>query len=241
MRYMGSKAKLAKYIVPIIQNEIDTNGSKYYLEPFVGGANVIDKIQCQNKIGYDINKYLISLLKQAQIDTSIFPEKITQEEYYYVKAHKDDFPDWYVGLVGFCASFSSQFFMGYGRNGEKSKGEYSTGSINNIIKQAPNLKDIHFEIKNYLDIDNIMGYTIYCDPPYFSKSSTKYRYLGTEKLNEDDFWNWCRKMGKNNIILISNYDAPEDFKCIFERERTNAQHNAGELIVKERLYKYEQP
>ena len=38
MVYKGSKIKLAKYIAPIIQNEIDTNGSKHYLEPFVGGS-----------------------------------------------------------------------------------------------------------------------------------------------------------------------------------------------------------
>ena len=73
------KSIISKYIVPIIQNEINTNGSEYYLEPFVGGANIIDKIQCKNKIGYDINKYLIALLKQAQIDISVFPKTITEE------------------------------------------------------------------------------------------------------------------------------------------------------------------
>ena len=82
MKYMGSKQRLSKYIVPIIQNEINTNGSEYYLEPFVGGANIIDKIQCKNKIGYDINKYLIALLKQTQTDISVFPKTITEEEYY---------------------------------------------------------------------------------------------------------------------------------------------------------------
>lgn len=106
MVYKGSKIKLAKYIVPIIQNEINVNGSKHYLEPFVGGANIIDKIQCENKTGYDINKYLIALLKQTQNDVSIFPETITKEEFYNVKYNKDNYPDWYVGLVGFCASFA---------------------------------------------------------------------------------------------------------------------------------------
>lgn len=34
---MGSKSRIAKEIVPIIQHYIDTTGCKCYLEPFVGG------------------------------------------------------------------------------------------------------------------------------------------------------------------------------------------------------------
>lgn len=41
---MGSKAKITKYIVPIIQRKIDESGARYYVEPFAGGCNVIDKI-----------------------------------------------------------------------------------------------------------------------------------------------------------------------------------------------------
>ena len=38
MKYMGSKSRIAKYIVPIIQEYIDKNEIKNYLEPFVGGG-----------------------------------------------------------------------------------------------------------------------------------------------------------------------------------------------------------
>ena len=44
MKYMGSKAKVARYIVPIIQKQIERSGCETYLEPFCGGCNVIDKI-----------------------------------------------------------------------------------------------------------------------------------------------------------------------------------------------------
>lgn len=65
MQYVGSKNKLSKELVPIIQSYIkeDTKG---YLEPFVGGANMIDKIKHHNKIGCDIHKELIALLQYAQ-------------------------------------------------------------------------------------------------------------------------------------------------------------------------------
>ncbi len=57
---MGSKSRIAKYIVPIIQQCIDDSHSDTYIEPFVGGANVIDKIKCWRRIGYDENQYLIA-------------------------------------------------------------------------------------------------------------------------------------------------------------------------------------
>lgn len=44
LKYMGSKSRIAKYIVPIIQKYIDENNIEKYVEPFVVGANVIDKI-----------------------------------------------------------------------------------------------------------------------------------------------------------------------------------------------------
>ena len=50
MVYQGSKAKLRKYIVPILQKCIDDNNITTYIEPFCGGCNVIDHIKCYNRI-----------------------------------------------------------------------------------------------------------------------------------------------------------------------------------------------
>lgn len=38
MKYLGSKSRIAKYIVPIIQKCIDENNITEYYEPFVGGG-----------------------------------------------------------------------------------------------------------------------------------------------------------------------------------------------------------
>lgn len=64
MVYMGSKNRIAKDLLPIITSSLKEN--QYYVEPFVGGCNMIDKVKHPNKIGADNNKYLIALLKYVQ-------------------------------------------------------------------------------------------------------------------------------------------------------------------------------
>ena len=49
MIYQGSKARLIKDILPYIQNCIDSNKVNLYIEPFVGGANVIQHIERATK------------------------------------------------------------------------------------------------------------------------------------------------------------------------------------------------
>ena len=46
---MGSKSRIAKDIVPIIQKCIDDNKIETYIENFCGGLNIIDKIHCETK------------------------------------------------------------------------------------------------------------------------------------------------------------------------------------------------
>ena len=41
MVYQGSKNRLTKFLVPIIQKYIDDNNIKTYIEPMCGGASLI--------------------------------------------------------------------------------------------------------------------------------------------------------------------------------------------------------
>ena len=55
---------------------------------------------------------------------------------------------------------------------------------------------------------------IYCDPPY--KGTTRY---ATGSFDHDKFWQWCRDMSDSgHIVFVSEYNAPDDFKCIWSME-----------------------
>ena len=216
MQYLGSKNKISKELVPIIQNYI-TEDTVGYLEPFVGGANMIDKIKCKNKIGCDIHKELIALLKYSQENE--LPETISEEEYNQVKNNKEDYPDWYVGLVGFCGSFGAKYFNGFARryNKDGSLFDVPRQAINSLRRQSKKeeFKNIKFLNCNFLDLpmNKIKGYVIYCDPPY--RGTTKY---ATKEFPYDEFYDWCREMSKDNIVLISEYNMPDDFECVWQKE-----------------------
>lgn len=214
MKYLGSKNRLSKELAPIIQKYIDESGYNKYLEPFVGGANMIDKIKCEKRIGNDIHKELIAMWKQLQNGWNP-PSHITEQEYSSVKDNKEKYPDYYVGFVGYHATFGSKYFAGYARS-FKSDGvtprDQSNEAYRNTMKQLPNILGVEFVSVDYKDLD-IKNAVIYCDPPY--KDATKYI---NDKIEYNEFYDWCRKMSKNNIVLVSEYSMPDDFECIWSKE-----------------------
>ena len=174
---------------------------------------MIDKIKHYNRIGCDIHKELIALWNKAKNDVDSIPDEISEEEYKMVKNNKSNYEDWYVGLVGFCATFGAKYFGGYARVKQGNRNMPKEG-IKNLKKQAPLLKDIEFKCCNFLDLpkDKIKGYVIYCDIPY--KGTTKYK---TNPFPYEEFYEWANEMAKHNTVLISEYDMPSNFKCIWKK------------------------
>lgn len=248
MKYMGSKSRIAKYIVPIIQKYIDDNNVEKYIEPFVGGANVIDKIKCKEKYGSDKNKYLIALLKRVQNNGSLYDEvpKPLYDKARECFNHGDtsDFEDWEIGNIGFIASFNGRWFDGgYAKTGyEKTKSglrlrNYYHEAKNNILAQAPNLKNIKFSVQDYkkaIDLSSDFGFVIYCDPPY---KDTK-QYKNATKFDYEDFWQTMREWSKNNIVIISEQTAPDDFICIWEQEVNRSIKAKDKRTATEKLFIY---
>ena len=87
MQYLGSKARIAKKILPIILK--GRKPDQYYVEPFVGGCNSIDKVSGP-RIGNDSNPYLIILWKSLQ-NGWIPPTTISKELYTDIRKNPNKF------------------------------------------------------------------------------------------------------------------------------------------------------
>lgn len=241
---MGSKARIAKYIVPILQECIDSNNVNIYIEPFVGGANIIDKIRCKHKLGGDINKYLIALLNRVKGGSPLL-DSVSREEYNkarssYNSGDTSSYEDWEIGNIGFLASYNGRWFDGgYAQSGyeKTSHGsryrDYYKEGKNNLEKQRKNLQGVHFTCKDYSKIDSD-GTVIYCDPPY---ANTK-QFANSKKFDYEKFWNWVRERSKNNYVFVSELNAPPDFISIWKQSVSRSIKATEKSRATEKLFVY---
>lgn len=217
MKYMGSKARHAKEILPIIL--VDRAEGQWYVEPFVGGANVIDKVDGP-RIGADYNPYIIALW-QAVADGWMPPDVVTEIEYAALKAEKR--VDALTSYAGFSLSFGGKFFGGYRRDVAGSAGSLdnmktqSRRSKQSLMKQAESLRGAKFIYAGYDQLEIPPNSIIYCDPPY--QGTTGY---ATGAFDHGKFWKWCRdKVSEGHKVFVSEYTAPEDWVCVWSKEVNN--------------------
>ena len=237
---MGSKSKIAKYIIPIIEKYIQDNDVKTYAEPFVGGANVIDKIHCETRIGADINEYLIALYQNKE---KVYYLPYVDKELYskvrdaYNRKDYSVYEKWFIGMVGFLASYNGRFFDG-GYSGLRTIAngttrDYYIEAQKNFMEQIELLKGVEFLSGSYYTTcGQLNNALIYCDPPY---RNTK-QYGVSKNFDSETFWTWCRGMAKNNIVLVSEQTAPSDIECIWEQEVSRTIKFDSSKNVTEKLF-----
>lgn len=243
MVYQGSKNRLAKHLKPIIEQYIKDKNITTYIECFVGGANLIDKISCENKIGYDSNEYVIALLKYAQNDNSlsIAPSECSFEHYKDVRNayNNNDYSKYskeYISLIGYMASYGGRFYDGgYGRDAKGGRCVY-TERLANFKNQAMKLSGITFKCRPYETINpgDYCNCLFYLDPPY--RGTKEY---ARQKFNCEHFYKWCKRLAKNNIVLISEFYMPDDFECIWKKDRQILQNSnrVSGISATEKLFK----
>lgn len=224
MRYLGSKRKLAKFLLPIVLgNRIP---GQLYVEPFCGGMNMIDKVG-GFRWANDINVYLISMWK-ALLDGWQPPKSIDRETYNAMKRNPENYDPHLVGYVGFPLSFGSAWFNGFV---EKDQDKVVDGVLNSFRKQLPLLEDMKLTCMSYDEMDIPPFSIIYCDPPYESTKGYK------DVFDSAKFWEWCRQRKREgHWIYISEYSAPPDFEVLHEQEVTTGLNRGKKVPRIERLY-----
>jgi DNA adenine methylase len=232
MKYMGSKNRIAKYLLPIILK--DRKPDQWYVEPFVGGANMIDKVE-GNRIGSDSNHYLMAFLESLQGGFEA-PKNIDLQLYDHIRDNKEIYKDQVVGCVGFCFTYAAKWFGGFIGNskdvvcvGRDRLGE----SYRSVEKARVQVFDVNLFSCNYWELEIPDESIIYCDPPY--ANTTKYK----DDFNHPVFWQWCRDMSdKGHQVFISEYNAPDDFKCLWQKEIQSGLNTNSTKKGIEKLFKY---
>ena len=243
---MGSKARFTKEILPIILK--DRKPEQFYVEPFAGGMNVICDVQ-ENRIANDKNYYLIEMWKWvAKNGIPFASDEITKELYVYARdiyngREENTLTDSIIGWIGWMGSANGRFFDG-GYSGKSNTQigtvrDYIKEAIRNIEKQIPKMRGVHFENKDYTELEIPNESLIYCDIPY---KGTK-QYSTSKDFDHEKFWQWCREKAKNgHTIFVSEYNAPADFECVWKKEAKSSLSANGKIggnkISVEKLFKF---
>lgn len=214
MKYMGSKARHAKELLTIILKEHISD--MWYVEPFVGGANMIDKVPKEYKrFGADTNEYLIEMWKDA-INGYLSFDYVTPDLYSEVRSNKEKYSKGFVGWIAHGCSYNGKWFGGFAGKITTKEGlerNYQTEAANAVKKQIKLLEGCHFKHKSVFDLSLPSKSTIYCDPPY--AGTTKYK----DDFDHERFYQWCRdRKNEGHKLFISEYKMPDDFVCVWQKD-----------------------
>ena len=195
---------------------------------------MIDKIKCKDKYGTDIHKYLIALLQHISRTTDDLPDTITKDEYAAVRNNPNAYADWYVGLVGFCASYNAKWFGGYAR--DKVGTNHAAQSKKSLLRDMATLSEAEFLCRDYRDVPIPKNAVVYADPPY---SNTTGYSVG--KFDSEEFWKCMRLIAQTgHTVFISEQTAPDDFVAVWEKPftRTLDRDKNNQFRVSEKLFTY---
>ena len=227
MKYMGSKNRIAKHIVPILKE--NRHKGQPYVEPFVGGANLMNKMDGW-RIGADVHEYLIAFW-QAFVLGWMPPAEFTEEQYKHVRENRDENKP-LTGYVGFCLSYAGKWFGGWCRD-SKGKRNYVDEAYRHMMKQRPDVVGVQFVHSSYDKLVLPENSLVYCDPPY--AQTTKYK----DDFDHEAFWHWVvRTANAGHTVFVSEYDAPDFADCVWEKELVSSlTQDTGSKRAVERLFK----
>ena len=229
MQYMGGKSRISKQIAEILNSAIDKDTP--FVSLFCGSCAIESKVQADVKILNDKHPYLIAMWQALQ-NGWMPPDVVTKEEYYRVKANMDENPA-LTGFVGFGCSFGGKWWGGYAK--DKRGDDYCGQAKRGLFKDLTGVKSAAFTCLDYHDVEIPDGAVVYCDPPYVN--TTGYT-VGQFDTNE--FWDYMRQLSKRCDVYISEESAPDDFECIWSKEKVRTlekSDNVGRVKV-EKLFKY---
>jgi site-specific DNA-adenine methylase len=219
MRYVGGKGTIAREVVGYLANVRKPKQS--YWEPFMGAGHILARMNIYdaNVYGSDAHPYLMAMWIARQSGWK--PPEHTRETYRLAREQAihgidNGFSDADLGYYGFALSFRGKWFAGY----SETPFEPEVMEVNvRLEERKANLlmvRNIHLFCADFMATDPPEEQMlIYCDPPYAGTLG----YAGTPPFDHEAFWCRVRLLTEQgHTVLVSEYEAPEGFSCVMERE-----------------------
>lgn len=203
MRYLGSKRRIAKHILPIIL--ANRKPEQTYVEPFMGGCNTLEHV-ANPRIGADSNFYLVELFS-AVCRGWVPPDAVSESDHRLAKYDASAFPPHVRAFIRFGCSFGGDWSAGYARNAYDSPTRSTClESKRSLLRQAQKLSGTEFRHAMYWELQIPPNSVVYCDPPYAETTTYK---ANTDRFDHAKFWRWCDQLvDSGHSVFVSEYKAP---------------------------------
>lgn len=237
-RYAGSKKRIAKEIHDVIievENHLHKGKSKKmpYFEPFCGMLAVCKEFNDgRARTVCDLNSDIIKMW-QAFLYKNWRPRP-TISEAYYNKLRKSSVPSAERGFYGSSCGFSGWFLGPFSEKYGGNIRDLIRRGYQNLSKYKPLLENVNVLNAQSYDVFEPKNMTVYCDPPY-KRTVINNPSKILSNFNHNDFWNVMRRWSKNNLVFISEEQAPKDFISIWQKPYTRT-CNGKKVKCYERLF-----
>lgn len=234
--YQGGKQQIGKQLhqaMTDIETLMYPNKKLQYFEPFMGFCGVLKHFASEYDrkcYATDLNPDIVAMWRAIQNGWK--PDgRCSRQKWNRLKESK---PTPERTLYGHCCSFGGQFFNYY-----LSNRDYAKSASKSVQKIASCLDNVSIHNAASYSKFNPKNRLVYCDPPY---ANNKQQNGYFQRFDHDKFWKTMRRWSKNNLVFVSEYEAPDDFICIWEKKRNvkctkTDTHRTEKLFVHKSIFK----
>lgn len=211
MRYLGGKGRLAKKFAPILLEALTPTSR--FVEPFVGGFNVVPALGHVRALCNDVHPGLFSLYCALQ-GGSIPPEELSEERYAEMR-RAQDWDDPLTAFAAFGCSFAGKEWGGYARDAQGTN--YARTARNSLLRKAKFMSGVVFTCVDYRDLSTGPGDVVYADPPYANTTGYK-----TGHFDHSAFFEWCEQCVQSGArVFVSEFAVPDrsGWEVVWSTER----------------------
>lgn len=225
MRYQGSKRRFAKAILHAIDKDcggIYSGKYQNWIEPFVGGCNMIEHINRLRRFGYDSNRYLIAFYQALQAGWKP-PSVVTKIDYGVAKLLAStnkatpEMPPHLIGFIGAFNVFGGVWFAPYVYDKPGVKKTMAQEQVRAAVKLRPKLASVMLKCCSFFEVSSYPERSIiYLDPPYANVAGYQ------DAFDSKRFWEVAEVLVTtmpDSRVYVSEYAAPKHWRLVWEDNR----------------------
>lgn len=214
MHYLGGKSRLAKKFAPILNEAIARSDRGRFIEPFVGGFNIVPVVPPVPTLCNDLHRGLITMYQALQRGWQP-PETLTEAQWERLKAVRD-WTDPLTAFAAFGVSFQGIEFTRYAR--DKQGTNYAARARRTLLRKAEYMgPNVTFRHGDYHGLAISRGDVVYADPPYLWVTG-----YSTGPFDHERFYAWCEDAAARGArVFVSEFTIPErpGWKSVWSLDR----------------------